>query len=152
MNRYLFPLIAFLAVGMTVSYLYQHHSLAAIRTYLPGAHPAVTQMALSTQCGCTVDADEYFPTTPQEIKQAKIKEKREAAQEKVREKQIASRLHRLIRIGLPRKQAEQIMGESEGSETPPEPFKGHTAVDSDIYGDYEIAFSAKDTVAWVRPL
>jgi hypothetical protein len=153
MNRYLFPLIALLAVGVTVSYLYQHHGLAAIRTHLPGAHPAVTQMALSAQCGCTVDTDEHFPTTPQEIKQVKIKEKREEAEGEYRNKQIALRLHRLVHVGMARTQVEKVMGDTlGGGETPPDSFKGHSAVDSDDYGDYEVAFSAKDTVVWVRPL
>ena len=152
MNRYLFPLIALLVVSLTVSYRYQRHGLAAIRAHLPGAHPAVTQVALSAQCGCVSDMDEAFPRTPQQLQQAKAKEKREEAEGEARDKQIVSRLHRLVRVGMLRKQVEQIMGPSEGGETPPEDFKGHSAADSDDYGDYEIAFTAKDTVAWVRPL
>ncbi len=159
MNKFHFLLIGLLLVGLIGSYLYQHHGLAAvqpglaaIRAHLPAAPVAVQPKALQAQCGCTVDTDEHIPMTPQEIMQAKIKQKREAAREKIRETQIASRLHRLVRVGMPRKQVEQIMGQIEGEETPPEPFKGHTAVDSNDYGDYEVAFSAKDTVAWVRPL
>lgn len=152
MTKYVFPLIALLFVGLTASYLYQYHGLAAIRAHLPGTRVAVKPMALSAQCGCVADTDEAFPRTPQQLKQARAKEKREEAEGERRDKQMALRLHRLVKVGMPRKQVEQIMGESDGGETPPESFKGHSAVDSDDYGDYEIAFSAKDTVVWVRPL
>ena len=153
MNRNLLPLIALLAVGLTALYLYQHHSLAAIRAHFPGTRLAVKPTALQAQCGCTVDTDEQFPTTPQQIKQAKLKQKREEAEGEMRDKQIDNRVRRLIRVGMSRKQVEQIMGDSlGGGETPPDSFDGHSAADSDVYGDYEVAFSAKDTVVWVRPL
>ena len=152
MNKYLLLFIPLLLVGMTGSYLYTHHRLWEIRRLLPYSRVAVPPSAMAS-CGCTVDTDEHFPTTPQEIKQAKINAQREEAEGELRDEQTDNRVRRLIRVGMARAQVEQIMGDSlGGGETPPEPFKGHNAVDSDDYGDYEIAFSAKDTVAWVRPL
>ena len=146
MNRYLLPLIALLAVGWPVSYLYQHHGLAAIRAHFPGTRVAVKPIALQAQCGCTVDTDEVLPTTPQQIKQAKLKEKREEAQGELLDKQTDNRVLRLIRVGMSRKQVEQIMGPVSMMGSPDVTVKGHPSDDADFYSDYQVAFTPKDIV------
>ena len=145
MNKYLFPLIALLSFGIIRSYLYTHHRLREIRRLLPGSTVAVQPLAMAT-CGCTVDTDEHFPTTPQQIKQAQINEKREEALGKLQDKQVDNRVRQLIRVGMSRKQVEQIMGPSSMMGSPDVTVKGHPSDDADFYSDYQIAFTPKDIV------
>jgi len=149
MNRYFFTLIALLFVGMTGAYLYQHHSLAAIRAHFPGAAAAVKPMALQEQCGCVADTDEAFPRTPQQLKQAKIDEKREERAEDLHDKQTMLRLHRLVRTGTSREQVERLMGEPDMSGTPIVAEGEHPGDDADYYGNIEVAYSANGSVTWV---
>ena len=145
MNKNLLTLIPLLLVGIIVSYLYTHHRLQAIHRLLPGSPVAVHLLAIAS-CGCTADTDEHFPTTPQQIKQAQINNKREKAQEKLLDKQTDNRVRRLIRVGMSRKQVEQIMGPCSMMGSPDVTVKGHPSDDADFYSGYQIAFTAKDVV------
>ena len=151
MNRYLLPVIALLAVGLTLSYLYQHHALAAIRAHLPGAAVAAKPIASQAQCGCVADTDidERLPATPQEAKQAKLDEQHGEREEKLHDKQTLLRLHRLVRIGTSKEQVERLMGEPDMSGSPSVSEGEHPGDDADYYGNIEVAYAANGTVTWI---
>jgi len=148
MNKYLLTLIPLLLVGIIVSYLYTHHRLQEVHRLLHGSTVAVQSLTIAS-CGCTADTDEHFPTTPQQIKQAQINNKREEAQGELLDKQTDNRVRRLIRVGMSRKQVEQIMGPCSWMGSPEVTVKGHPSDDADFYSDYQIAFTAKDVVTSV---
>ncbi len=138
-----------LGLSALISGLYKSRLLAGAQArYAALTAPRIPPVAVLS-CGCTVDTDEHFPTTPQEIKQAKINEKREEAQGELLDKQTDNRVRRLIRVGMSRKQVEQIMGPASMMGSPDVIVEGHSSDDADFYSDYQIAFTAKDTVTSV---
>ena len=150
MNKPVLTLVIALAVGAIISCLYKSSLPAVIQTqYAALTAPHNLPVKVVATCGCTVDTDEVFPTTPEQIKAAQIKQKRDAALGKLREQQTDSRVRRLIRVGMTRKQVEQIMGAPFMMGTPTVAVKGHPSEDADFYSNYQIAFTAKDIVTSV---
>ncbi len=90
----------------------------------------------------------HEPTTPHELRQERKEEKQEERQEAITDKQFALRLHKMIKIGMSREQVRRLMGYPDVIGSPEAHY--YTAADADFYagGDYEVDYSASDTVLW----
>jgi hypothetical protein len=92
-------------------------------------------------------ADTDEPTTPLATLSKEIKQNVYGIQ--LRDKQIALRLHRMVRIGMSHQQVTDIMGKLDVISTPKMTVKGHPSENADYFRKCEVAYTTKDTVTSV---
>lgn len=154
MSRTAMTLIAVLSIIVIVLSLYKRHGAAVSSTRSPVVAAARQSAPGDVPCGCE-PAPQIMPDTSQGRRRQKTEDAQEKRQEdrlEKQDKQAAQRLHRLVRLGMSRREVRSLMGEPGMTGAPL--VESHSAVDADYYagGAYEVAYSVDDTVVWVDPL